>query len=296
MDEVWDGPVADSFESHPVLARHQRFHGAVWDVRSDEVQIGDHRVVRDLVVHPGAVGVIALDDQDRILLIRQYRHPVAAFLFEPPAGLLDTHKETAWDCAQRELAEEAGLRADDWHVLIDFLNSPGGTSETLRCFLARGLHPLEGGREHTGEAEEAHLPQAWLPLDEAVVLREGDDVTLVTWGAMVHDTLRAADLLMQEKVSCEVIDLSSLSPIDHDTILESVAHTARLVIVHEAARNIGLGAEIAATVAEKALYDLLAPVVRVTGYDTVMPYFALERSYIPSVARIVDAAKQTMQG
>ena len=170
MDEVWDGPVADSFESHPVLARHQRFHGAVWDVRSDEVQIGDHRVVRDLVVHPGAVGVIALDDQDRVLLIRQYRHPVAAFLFEPPAGLLDTHKETAWDCAQRELAEEAGLRADDWHVLIDFLNSPGGTSETLRCFLARGLHPLEGGREHTGEAEEAHLPQAWLPLDEAVSL------------------------------------------------------------------------------------------------------------------------------
>ena len=135
-----------------------------------------------------------------------------------------------------------------------------------------------------------------LPLDEAVVLREGDDVTLVTWGAMVHDTLRAADELMQEKISCEVIDLSSLSPIDHDTILESVAHTGRLVIVHEAARNAGLGAEIAATVAEKALYDLLAPVVRVTGYDTVMPYFAMERSYIPSVARIVDAAKQTLQG
>jgi len=135
-----------------------------------------------------------------------------------------------------------------------------------------------------------------LPLDQAVVLREGDDVTIVTWGAMVHDTLRAADQLMQEKISCEVIDLSSLSPIDHDTILESVGHTGRLVIVHEAARNIGLGAEIAATVAEKALYDLLAPVVRVTGYDTVMPYFTMERSYIPSVARIVDAAKQTLQG
>lgn len=170
MDEVWRGPVADAFESHPVRATHVRFHGAVWDVRSDEVEIGDHRVVRDLVVHPGAVGVIALDEQDRVLLIRQYRHPVAAYLFEPPAGLLDTHKESAWDCARRELAEEAGLRADDWHVLIDFLNSPGGTSETLRCFLARGLHVLEGGREHTGEAEEAHLPQAWVPLDEAVEL------------------------------------------------------------------------------------------------------------------------------
>ncbi len=170
MDEVWHGPVADTFESHPVAARHLRFRGAVWDVRSDEVRIGDHEVVRDLVVHPGAVGVLALDEDDRVLLIRQYRHPVAAFLFEPPAGLLDTHTETAWACARRELAEEAGLRADQWHVLIDFLNSPGGTSETLRCFLARGLHPLEGGREHTGEAEEAHLPQAWVSLDDAVTL------------------------------------------------------------------------------------------------------------------------------
>jgi 2-oxoisovalerate dehydrogenase E1 component beta subunit len=134
-----------------------------------------------------------------------------------------------------------------------------------------------------------------LALDAAVVLQEGDDVTLVTWGAMVHDTLRAAEQLLQEKISCEVIDLSSLSPIDHDTILESVAHTGRLVIVHEAARHAGLGAEIAATVAEKALYDLLAPVMRVTGYDTVMPYFALERAYIPSVARIADAVRQTLQ-
>jgi pyruvate dehydrogenase E1 component beta subunit len=134
-----------------------------------------------------------------------------------------------------------------------------------------------------------------LPLDRAQLLREGDDVTLVSWGAMIHETQRAAEQLMQEKISCEVIDLCSLSPIDHDTILESVAHTGRLVIVHEAARNAGLGAEIAATVAERALYDLLAPVQRVAGYDTVMPYFAMERAYIPSVARIVDAARATMR-
>ncbi len=170
MDEVWHGEVADGFESHPVLAQREQFHGAVWDVRSDDVRIGDQVVTRDLVVHPGAVGIIALDDQDRVLLIRQYRHPVAAYLFEPPAGLLDTHKETAWECARRELAEEAGLRADSWAVLVDFLNSPGGTSETLRCFLARDLHLLPDGREHTGEAEEAHLPQAWVPLDDAVGL------------------------------------------------------------------------------------------------------------------------------
>jgi 2-oxoisovalerate dehydrogenase E1 component beta subunit len=135
-----------------------------------------------------------------------------------------------------------------------------------------------------------------LPLDRAHLLREGDDLTLVTWGAVTHETLLAADQLAQEKISCEVIDLSSLSPIDHDTILDSVSHTGRLVIVHEAARNAGLGAEIAATVAEKALFDLLAPIERVTGYDTVMPYFSLERAYIPGVARIVDAARKTLQG
>ena len=134
-----------------------------------------------------------------------------------------------------------------------------------------------------------------LPLDRAQVQRQGDDVTVVSWGAMLHETRQAADALAQEKVSCEVIDLCSLSPIDHDTIVESVAHTGRLVIVHEAARNAGLGAEIAATVAERALYDLLAPVRRVTGYDTVMPYFAMERAYIPSVARIVDAVRETMR-
>ncbi|MET0281292.1 MAG: alpha-ketoacid dehydrogenase subunit beta [Steroidobacteraceae bacterium] len=135
-----------------------------------------------------------------------------------------------------------------------------------------------------------------LPMDQAYVVREGQDVTLVTWGAMIHETQRAAEQLLQEKISCEVIDLTSLSPIDHDTILASVAHTGRLVIVHEAARNAGLGAEIAATVAERALYDLQAPIQRVAGYDTVMPYFAMERAYIPSVARIVDAVRTTMKG
>ncbi len=134
-----------------------------------------------------------------------------------------------------------------------------------------------------------------LPLDRAQVLRPGDDVTLVAWGAMIHEARLATELLAKEKISCELIDLTSLSPIDHDTILESVAHTGRLVVVHEAARNIGLGAEIVATVAERALYDLLAPMQRVAGYDTVMPYFAMERAYIPGVARIADAVRTTMK-
>lgn len=137
---------------------------------------------------------------------------------------------------------------------------------------------------------------AALPLDVCYRLREGSDVTIVTWGAMTYETMRAAELLAKENVSCEVIDLATLSPIDHDSILESVAKTGRLVIVHEAARNCGVGAEIAAHVAEHGLYDLQAPVRRVTGYDTVMPLFKLEHAYIPGVARIIDAVRDTLAG
>jgi pyruvate dehydrogenase E1 component beta subunit len=132
-----------------------------------------------------------------------------------------------------------------------------------------------------------------MPLDVCYILREGTDVTIVTWGAMTFETMRAADQLAKENINAEVIDLATLSPIDHDTILESVAKTGRLVVVHEAARNVGIGAEIAATVAERGLYDLQAPIQRVTGYDTVMPLFRQEYDYIPSVARIVDAVRET---
>ncbi len=166
-DEQWTGAVADADADQPVLDVVSRFDGAVWSVRSDTVDVDGHRVVRDVLVHPGAVGVLAIDSQDRVLLVRQYRHPVGRFLFEPPAGLLDVSGEPPELTARRELREEAGIEADDWHVLVDFTNSPGGSSETFRCFLARGLHPLAGGRERTGEAEERHLPRAWVGLDDA---------------------------------------------------------------------------------------------------------------------------------
>jgi len=128
-----------------------------------------------------------------------------------------------------------------------------------------------------------------LPLDRCFTLREGSDVTLVTWGAMTLETLRAATLLEAEGVTADLIDLATLSPIDSDTILHSVAKTGHLVIVHEAARNAGLGAEIAALVAEHGLYDLHAPILRVAGYDTIMPLFKQEHDYIPSAQRIIDA-------
>jgi 2-oxoisovalerate dehydrogenase E1 component beta subunit len=132
-----------------------------------------------------------------------------------------------------------------------------------------------------------------LPLDTCFVLREGSDVTLVTWGAMTIETLRAAAELERQDIGAEVIDVATLSPLDMDTILESVAKTGRLVIVHEAARNLGLGAEIAARVVESALYDLLAPPQRVTGFDTIMPLFRLEHDYIPGTQRIIDAVLLT---
>ena len=134
-----------------------------------------------------------------------------------------------------------------------------------------------------------------LPLDVSYILREGDDVTIVTWGAMTVDVLQAADQLATRGLSAEVIDLATISPIDSETILASVAKTGRLVIVHEAARNCAVGAEIAAIVAEEGLYDLVAPIKRVTGYDTVMPLYRLENDFIPSIARIVDAVQATLE-
>jgi pyruvate dehydrogenase E1 component beta subunit len=133
-----------------------------------------------------------------------------------------------------------------------------------------------------------------LPLDVCYILREGSDVTLVTWGAMTYETMKAAEQLAKSDISCEVIDLATVSPIDYETILESVEKTGRLVIVHEAARSCGVGAEVAAIVAEKGLYDLKGPIRRVTGYDVVMPLFRREMDYMPSVAKITDAVRETL--
>ncbi|AOJ72779.1 MULTISPECIES: alpha-ketoacid dehydrogenase subunit beta [Burkholderia] len=134
-----------------------------------------------------------------------------------------------------------------------------------------------------------------LPLDTCFTLRDGSDVTLVSWGAMLQDVLAAADQLAQEGVTAEVIDVATLKPLDADTIVASVSKTGRCVIVHEAPRTAGFGAEIAALVAERCLYSLLAPVQRVTGYDVVVPLFRLESQYVPSVARIVDAIGKTLE-
>jgi ADP-ribose pyrophosphatase len=165
--EDWVGPVEDAQDPLTVRGRVERFAGRVWSIVSDDVDFGSVVAQRDLVLHPGAVAVIALDDEDRVLLIRQYRHPVGGYLFEPPAGLLDAPDEPPWQTAQRELAEESGYAAQRWDVLLDVYTTPGGSSEAIRVYLARALTPLALGRPHTGEAEEAHLPRAWVELDDA---------------------------------------------------------------------------------------------------------------------------------
>ncbi|MCX7120514.1 MAG: alpha-ketoacid dehydrogenase subunit beta [Gammaproteobacteria bacterium] len=133
-----------------------------------------------------------------------------------------------------------------------------------------------------------------LPLDKCFIVKPGNDVTLIAWGAMIKETVEAAEQLENEGVSAEIIDLASISPIDMETILTSVEKTGRCVIVAEAPRSGGVAAEIAAQLAEYALDSLQAPIQRVTGYDTVMPYAQLEKNYMPSVERIMKVVKVVM--
>ncbi len=151
---------------HRVESSDLVFEGRVISVRKDIVTMpGNTTSQRDVVVHPGAVGVVALDDQGRVLLVNQYRHPVRRRLDELPAGLLDVDGEPSLTGAQRELMEEAGLAATTWHVLVDALTSPGMTDEAIRLYLARDVRTVD---RDVQEHEEADMTTAWVPLDDAV--------------------------------------------------------------------------------------------------------------------------------
>jgi 8-oxo-dGDP phosphatase len=162
--------IADVPETWPVASSAETYRGLLVSVRIDKVRMPDnHLAEREVVTHPGAVGVLALDDADRILMIRQYRHPVRHLLWEIPAGLCDVAAESPLATARRELAEEVAYRARDWHVLADYFSSPGFSTERLRIFLARGLEPIPAAERHfEPEDEEAYMLTEWLPLDEAV--------------------------------------------------------------------------------------------------------------------------------
>jgi len=162
-------PLADLPGARSVLGRETRYRGMKWDVVTDTVQLDAETVVqRDVVVHPGAVGVVALDEAGQVLLLRQYRHPVSGELWELPAGLLDVPGEDALECARRELFEEAHLRAGRWDVLVDVFSSPGMSGEAYRLYVARDLEPVPEAERHEAVHEEWQMPLRWVPLERAV--------------------------------------------------------------------------------------------------------------------------------
>ena len=167
------GEPIDRPDSWTVESSERRLKGRIVSVRVDRVRMpnGDTTEVveREVVVHPGSVAVIGLDEQERVLLIQQYRHPVGHRLWEPPAGLRDVEGEPTWRTAARELGEEAGYRASEWHTLLDVFTSPGMTDERVRIFLARGLSAIPAEESDFERIhEEAGMPVLWVPLDEAV--------------------------------------------------------------------------------------------------------------------------------
>jgi 8-oxo-dGDP phosphatase len=197
--------IKDQPEHWPVVSSKELVRSRLVTVRADEVLTPEQNLAeRDVVLHPGAVAVLALDDADRILMIRQYRHPVGRLLWEIPAGLRDVAGEETWVTAPRELMEEAGYRAKDWRVLADYYSSPGYSTERLRVFLARDLEAIPAAERHfVPHAEEAHLLLGWLPLDEAVrkvfagELHNGPAVLAIMAGYAArsggYDLLRPAD-------------------------------------------------------------------------------------------------------
>lgn len=169
-----DGPVTDEPDTSREVLEHRRIHeGRVFDLVADRVRLdpdGDP-VVREYLDHPGAVAVVALREGpagEEVLLIRQYRHPVRAQLWEIPAGLLDVDGEDFQVAAARELHEEADLRADRWDVLVDYFTTPGGSSESLRIYLAREVSEVPQDERHERVDEEKDMPAAWVSLDDAV--------------------------------------------------------------------------------------------------------------------------------
>jgi 8-oxo-dGDP phosphatase len=170
-----------------VVSSRRVYQGRVMSLRVDEVRMpGGEVVVREVVEHPGAVAVLALDADERVVLIRQYRHPVGGYLIELPAGLLDVPGEPAATAAARELYEEAALRATTWHTLVDLRTSPGMSNEAARVFLARDLTRVPDAERHVGTEEETDLGVHWLPLDEAV---------RAALAGKIHNSITVAGLL-----------------------------------------------------------------------------------------------------
>lgn len=150
----------------PVLSRETVYDGAIWDVVRETFHYNGVVLSRDFVDHTGAVGVVALNDNDEVMMIRQYRHAIRATNWEIPAGLLDVPGEDPLECGKRELAEEADLEADSWEFLMTLNTTPGGSNELIHIYLATGLRPLT--HDYVRDGEEADLEKRFVPLADAV--------------------------------------------------------------------------------------------------------------------------------
>jgi 8-oxo-dGTP pyrophosphatase MutT (NUDIX family) len=181
------GVLEDVVDPAPVVARETVFDGRVWDIVRETVTFGGAPMTREYMAHPGAVIVAAIDAEERMLLINQYRQPIGTRDWELPAGLLDVEGEDRLAAAQRELAEEVDLVAGEWRELVAYHPSPGGSDELITVFEARGLSPAPGVHERTDE--EAEIVARWVPVDEVLAgiaagrLRNGP---LVTATLLVH--------------------------------------------------------------------------------------------------------------
>ena len=193
MNQLHDVP-----ESWPVLAHEVKATGRVQNFVEETIETPTgETMVRQWITHTGAVAVMALDEQGRIAVVHQYRHPVGMRLVEPPAGILDLAGEPSVEAAKRELAEEAQLAASDWRVLVDIFTSPGGLQEPVRIFLARGLSSAEAPEGFVLEGEETDMGLHWLPLDELVELVFAGRVQSPT---MVSGTLALALAIEQGRL------------------------------------------------------------------------------------------------
>lgn len=200
-----DLEIVDASEEWKVVSSTEHFRARVITGVTDAVVMPDGEVVnRDYVLHPGSVAVVALDDRDRVLLIRQYRHPARRLLWELPAGLRDVEGEPLRVGAARELAEEAGYRADTWHTLVDTFVSPGMSDERTRIFLARDVSPIpEGELDFVHRHEEADMPVVWIPLSDAVRR---------AMAGMIHNSQAVTGILAAYAASAD--GFASLRPAD----------------------------------------------------------------------------------
>ena len=226
------------------------------------------------------------------------------------AGRIRTRSRGRYQCPLVvRLPYGGGIRAPEHHSDSNeayFVHTPGikvvvpSTPYEAKGLLVAAIRDpdpvifMEPKKVYRSLREEVPEEEYLIPLGESRIVLEGSDITLITWGAMLQPTLQAAMLMEKSGTSAEVLDLRTLSPLDTDTMIESVKKTHRAVVVHEAPATCGVGAEIVARINEKALVHLEAPVQRVTGFDTVMPLPKLEKYYLPSAERVVDAVNRVV--